>query len=427
MARTASRKRVAVTDFLPAFLLWCAAPLVLVSCYPTLSYRFGARPDSPADTVVALTVATDHAAVDGNRVVLLENGVRAFPAMLEAIRGASSSIHFETFIFKDGDIGRQFVAALGERARAGVKVRLLLDAIGSANLGAANRKRLKADGVSLEFVKPVQLNTLRRVHLRTHRKVLIVDGRSAFTGGICIDDAWQGDADGPERWRETQVQIDGPVVRQMQLAFARAWFAVTGVLLAESELYPPIPPAGEVACQLADVNPEGLNRTARLLFLIALESAQRQIDITNSYFVPDRALERAFERAARRGVRVRLLLPGRNTDSGPVRHAGRRYYDDLLEAGVEIYEYQPARLHAKTLVADRLWASVGSTNLDRRSLAWNYESNLNVFDPGFAAEMEAMFERDLQRSRRLTLEEWKRRPFSERWRELFFGLADWQY
>jgi cardiolipin synthase len=392
-----------------------------------MPYRFGSGPESPAETMTALTVATDHAAVDGNRVLLLENGDAAFPAMLEAIRGAQSSIHLETFIFSDDTIGKEFVEALAERASAGVKVRLLLDAVGSSDFGEANEKRIEEAGGKVEFVKKVKLNKLRRVHLRTHRKVLIVDGRLAHTGGICIDDAWRGNGDDPKHWRETQIEVEGPVVRQMQVAFARAWFEVTGELLSERELFPPLQVAGTLVCQVADVTPEGFNRTARLLFLVALESARHQIDITNSYFVPDKETRRALERAARRGVKVRLLLPGRLTDSGPVRHAGRQYYDDLLEAGIEIHEFQPAQLHAKTLVADGRWASVGSTNLDRRSLAWNYESNLNIFDEGFAAEMEAMFERDLARSHLVTLEEWKKRPFSERWREFFYGLGDYQY
>lgn len=401
--------------------------MAAAGCYPALPYRFGAGPESPAETIAALTVATDHAAVDGNRVRLLENGDGSFPAMLAAIRGAQSSVHLETFIFSNDEIGGQFVEALEERARAGVTVRLLLDAIGSSDFGEENRRRLESVGARVVFVRPVRLNTLRSVHLRTHRKILIVDGRLAFTGGICIDDEWLGNADRKDRWRETQVEVEGPVVRQMQVAFARAWFATTGELLSDQALYPRLEAAGTILCQVADVNPEGLNRTARLLFLIALESARHRIDITNSYFVPDRAINRALMRAARRGVRVRLLLPGRNTDSGPVRHAGRRYYHDLLETGVEIYEYQPSRLHAKTLVADGRWASVGSTNLDRRSLAWNSESNLNVFDAGFVAEMEAMFERDLERSHQVTLEEWKKRSPAQRLREFFFGLADWQY
>jgi len=409
-----------------ALLLFSLSAATL-GCYPALPYRFGDRPDGPSEVIAALTVATDHATVDGNRIVLLENGDGSFPAMLQAIAGATSSIHLETFIFSNDEIGNRFVAALEERARAGVKVRLLLDAVGSSDFGDANKKRLEAAGAHLEFVKPVKLNKLRRAHLRTHRKILIIDGKTAFTGGICIDDAWQGNADRPDRWRETQIQIDGPVVRQMQVAFARSWFDSTGELLSERELYPHVDPQGEVLCQLADINPEGLNSTARLLFLVALEGARQRIDITNSYFVPDRAIQRALVRAARRGVRVRLLLAGRNTDSGPVRHAGRRYYSDLLQAGAEIYEFQPAQLHAKTFVVDGAWATVGSTNLDRRSLAWNSESNLNIFDAGFAAEMEAMFERDLTRSKRVTIEEWKRRPLAERWREFFYGLGDWQY
>lgn len=400
---------------------------VFAACYPTLPYKFGNRPDDYWETIAALNVATDHAALDGNRIVLLENGDASFPAMLEAIRAAASSVHMETFIFSNDEIGEQFVDALEERARAGIQVRLLLDAVGSSDFGDDNKKRLEAAGAHVEFVKPVKLNKLRKVHLRTHRKVLILDGKSAFTGGICIDDAWQGNADRPDRWRETMIRVDGPVVRQMQVAFSRAWFESTGNLLSDKTLYPPIAAEGEQLCQLADVNPEGFNRTARLLYLVALESTQHQIDITNSYFVPDSSLQRALERAARRGVKVRLLLPGRHTDSGPVRHAGRRYYSDLLKAGIEIYEYQPAQLHAKTFVVDKLWASVGSTNLDRRSLAWNSESNLNIFDAGFAAEMEAMFERDLAKSHQLTLEQWKKRPFSERWKEFFYGLGDWQY
>jgi cardiolipin synthase A/B len=416
-----------VLSRLRALCLLAGLGLGSFGCYPAMHYRFKDRPQSGAETIAALTVATGYEAMDGNRVVLLENGVRAFPAMLAAIRQAASSIHMEMFIFRDSEIGREFVAALAERARAGVQVRLLLDAIGSASFGDDNRKILEEAGAKVVFFQPVKLQALLRLHLRTHRKILVVDGRLGVTGGICIDDAWLGDADRADRWRETQLLVEGPVVRNMQTAFARAWLEATGELLSDKVLYPRVGERGEVSCQLVDVIPGRIHNTARLLFLIALESARSQVDVTNSYFVPDRVTMRALRRAAGRGVRVRLLLPGKKTDAGPVRHAGRRYYDRLLAAGVEIHEYQPAQLHAKTLVVDGHWSSVGSTNLDRRSLAWNYESNLNVFDAGFAAEMQAMFERDLGRSQRLTLEQWRQRPWLDRLQEWVFGIARWQY
>jgi cardiolipin synthase A/B len=404
--------------------LLAAALLPLAGCYPILRYRFKhelAAPD--ADFVTALTIASGTEAVDGNRVVLLENGVRAFPAMLDAIRGAQRSVHFETFIFHDGEIGREFVAALAERARAGVEVRLLLDAIGSASFGDANRRKLEAAGAKVFFFQPIRLNMLRRVHLRTHRKVLIVDGVRGFTGGICIDDAWQGDADRRDRWRETELEVEGPVVRHMQIAFAKAWLEATGELLADRDLYPRFAPTTEgVSAQLIDSTPDHLTNPARLNVLIAAAAARQSLDITNSYFVPDRPTREALVRAARRGVRLRLLLPGKLTDAGPVRHAGRVYYARLLAAGVEIWEYLPARLHAKTMVVDGKWSTIGSVNLDRRSFAWNYESNLNVFDEPFAAEMTAMFERDLARSRHLDLESWRRRPLKDRLRERLWAL-----
>lgn len=392
-------------------------------CAPTLRFRYKPLLTKPgADLVAALVVASGNESVDGNAVAILENGNRAFPAMLAAIRGARSSVHIETFIFRDGTIGREFVSALAERARAGVKVRLLLDAFGSGRFGEANVETLERAGADVVFFRPLRLRFLSKINLRTHRKVLIVDGRIAFTGGICIDDAWLGDADRPDRWRETQIRVEGPVVRQMQAAFARAWIEATGELLSARSLYPAIPLVGEIACQLMDSTPGVAVNPARLSFLVAVGAARSSIEVTNAYFVPDHVTRDALVKAAERGVRVRLVLPSRNTDSRAVRYAGRIYYRRLLEAGVEIYEYEPARLHAKTMVVDGEWASVGSTNLDRRSFAYNYESNLNVFDRGFARRMHEMFERDLSRCSRVTLDEWKTRPFSEKLLERFYGI-----
>ncbi len=400
-----------------------ALVLALSGCYPSM--RFFYRPvltASTADSMAALAVATGNEVVDGNSVELLENGAEAFPAMLAAIAAARSSVHLETYIFRDGEIGRAFVDALAERARAGVDVRLLLDAIGSSDFGERNRRILEQAGATVVFFRPIRLFSLSKVHLRTHRKILLVDGEVGFTGGICIEDGWVGLPDGPEKWRDTQVRVEGPVVRQMQAAFARAWLEATGRLLTGRALYPHQEVSNGVTCQLMDSTPGVAVNPARLSFLVGVESARETLDVTNPYFVPDHATREALIRAAGRGVTVRLLLSGPHTDVPAARYAGRRYFRELLEAGIEIWEYQPARLHAKTVVVDRRWSSVGSTNLNRRSFAWNYESNLNIFDEAFAAEMETMFHRDLEVSRRVDLEHWKKRSLGERLRESFYGL-----
>jgi len=397
--------------------------LTLAGCAKAAKYKYIPRLTAPgADLMATLAIASGNEAVDGNRVELLENGDASFPAMLEAIRGAQSSIHLESYIFRDGEIGRQFVDALARRARAGVQVRLLLDAIGSASFGDENVRTLEEAGARVEFFRPIHFGNLKKINLRTHRKILVVDARIAFTGGICIDDAWLGNADRPDRWRETQVRVEGPVVRQMQTAFARAWAEATSEILSARSLYPDVPRSGTIRCQVMDSTPGFDTNPARLTFLTAIAAARSSIDVTNAYFVPDHDTREALVHAAQRGVRIRLILPSRITDVKAVRYAGRIYYAELLEAGVEIYEYQPAQLHSKTLVVDQQWASVGSTNLDRRSFQYNYESNLNIFDAGFVRLMLEMFERDLAKSKRVTLEEWKKRPFGEKFLERFYGI-----
>jgi cardiolipin synthase len=391
-----------------------------------LTYRYQPHLTAPgADLRSALSIASGFPAVDGNKVTLLENGGQAFPDMLDAIRSAQSSIHLENNIFRDGEVAREFVGALAERARAGVRVRMLIDWFG-ASLGSANEKALRDAGVALVYFRPLRLTNLRKVHLRTHRKILIVDGRIAFTGGICFDDPWQGDASQPDHWRDTQVRVEGPVVPQLQIAFARAWVEATGDLLTARNLFEG-DRAGMATCQVMDSTPGSRMNPARLSFLVAVSAARTRIDVTTAYFVPDHPTREALREAAKRGVRVRLILASRNTDLKGIRYAGRISYKELLRAGIEIYEYQSAQLHAKTMVVDEEWASVGSVNLDRRSFAFNREANLNVFDPGFAAEMERMFERDLAHSTRVTLEEWVKRPFGEKILERIYGIFRPQY
>ncbi len=417
------RSRSSFRVFLIAGLL-----VVLTGCATALRLRYRPALTSPtADPLAAFTLASGNEPVGGNTVQLLENGDGAFPAMLAEIASAESSIHLEAYIFRDGVIARRFTEALAERARAGVAVRLLVDAIGSAGFGDANEKLLAEAGATVVFFRPIGASTLLKVHLRTHRKVLIVDGRVGFVGGICIEDEWLGNADLPTRWRDTVVRVQGPVTRQLQAAYGRAWLEATGELLAGRALYPSNGKVGEAVCQVMDSTPGFDSNPARLSFLVAVGSAASRLDITSAYFVPDGPAKKALADAVKRGVCVRILLPGSLTDLPYVRYAGRNDYHDLLEAGVEIWEYQRARLHAKTLVVDGEWASVGSSNLTNRSFSWNYESNVHVFDAAFAAEMERMFERDLVESRQITLAEWNERSFGERFLEWMHGLLRSQY
>jgi len=409
-------------------LLIAGLLLALSGCATALRLHYRPALTSPtADPLAAFTLASGNEPVAGNAIRLLENGDGTFPAMLDEIASATTSIHLEAYIFRDGVIARRFVAALAERARAGVAVRLLVDAIGSSGFGEANEQALREAGVTVVFFRPIGASTLLKVHLRTHRKVLIVDGHVGYVGGICIDDDWLGDADLPTRWRDTVVRVEGPVTRQLQAAFGRAWLEATGELLAGRALYPSNGTSGEAVCQVMDSTPGFDSNPARLSFLVAVGSAASRLDITSAYFAPDGPAKKALADAVKRGVCVRLLLPGPYTDFPFVRYAGRDDYHDLLEAGVEIYEYQKARLHAKTLVVDGHLASVGSSNLTNRSFSWNYESNVHVFDAAFAEEMERMFERDLLDSRQITLAEWKHRSFGQRFLETFYGLFRSQY
>src|SRR5262245_60060299 len=397
------------------------------ACAPEpLNYRYQPRLTSPgADIRNTLSIASGFQAVGGNKVTLLLNGAEAFPAMLQAIASATSNIHLENNIMRDGQVTRQFVAALAGKARAGVRVRLLIDWAG-AELGADNEKVLQDAGVVFVTFRPLRLSNLHLMHLRTHRKLLIVDGRVAFMGGLCFDDAWDGDATQEDHWRDTQVRVEGPVVEHIQVAFLRAWVEAQQSLLTSRTLFQS-QPAGDAVCQLMDSIPGSSQNPTRMSILVSISAAKTSIDATSAYFVPDHPTREALKEASERGVRVRLLLSGRNTDITSIRYAGRISYKELLEAGIEIYEYEGAMLHSKTMVVDGAWASVGSANLDRRSFAFNREANLNIFDKAFAAEMDKMFEADLARSQKVILEEWVKRPFHQKLAERMYGIFRPQY
>ncbi|NUO76601.1 MAG: cardiolipin synthase B [Lysobacter sp.] len=357
--------------------------------------------------------------IGGNRVTALQNGDEIFPAMLQAIRSARRSIALETYIYWSGDIGRSFSQALSERARAGVPVYLTVDWLGSAKMDESQIEEMKRAGVHIRQYRPLAWYNLDRINNRTHRKLLIVDGAIGFTGGVGIADQWQGHAQDPEHWRESHFRIEGPVVAQMQAGFNDNWVKSTGVVLHGPRFYPAVPAAGDMPAQLFISSPAGGSDSMHLMVLMAIAASRRSIDLAAAYFVPDDLVRRALLDARRRGVRVRILVPGEHTDSDTVRLASKAQWEGLIGAGIEFYEYRPTMMHIKMLIVDGELVSVGSTNFDIRSFRLNDEASLNVYDRDFAAAMTAVFEADLRQSRRYTLQDWRRRPWKERLLEKF--------
>ena len=362
------------------------------------------------------------ALVDGNRVETLLNGDEIFPAMLAAIRGATKTITFETYLYWSGEVGKQFAAALAERARAGVKVHVLLDWVGSQKIEESLIQTMTQAGVEIRHYHPLRWYTIDRVNNRTHRKLLVADGRVGFTGGVGIADEWSGHAQDPRHWRDTHYRIEGPAVAQMQAAFNDNWMKVSGTVLQGDAYFPPLASVGPHKGQMFKSSPDGGAESMHLMYLLSVASAAKTIDLAMAYFVPDELALKGIEDALARGVKVRIIMPGPITDAKPVRRASRALWGGILRAGAEIYEYQPTMYHCKVLVVDGLWTSVGSTNFDNRSFRLNDEANLNVLDADFAARQTADFEADLKHARRVTYEEWVNRPWTEQWVERFFAI-----
>jgi cardiolipin synthase len=361
-----------------------------------------------------MSVMLGPAITDGNQVTALQNGAEIFPAMLAAIRSARHSITFETYIYWSGAIGREFAEALADRARAGVPVQVTIDWVGSVKIDQALVDEMTAAGVEIERYRPLRWYNLGRFNNRTHRKLLIVDGRIAFTGGVGIADHWSGRAEDPEHWRDSHFRVEGPAVAQFQAAFNDNWMKITGRVLGGPAYFPELLPAGAMPAQLFIASPAGGSESMHLMYLMAVASAASTIDLAASYFVPDDLLIEALLEARRRGVRVRVLLPGPHIDSDTVRIASKGEWGPLLREGVEIHVYQPTMLHTKMLVVDTELVSVGSTNFDLRSFRLNDEASLNVFDVGFAEQMTAVFELDLRDATAFTYAMWLDRPLRER-------------
>jgi cardiolipin synthase len=345
----------------------------------------------------------------GNRITALHNGGQIFPAMLDAIRHARETITFESYIYWSGDIGRQFADALSERARAGVKVHVLLDAVGCGKLEEKYLDEMKSSGVEVERYHPVSWYTLARVNNRTHRKLLVVDGRTGFTGGVGIADSWQGDASDKDHWRDSHYQLEGPAVAQMQASFNDNWIKTRAKVLIGPGYFPELKPVGDSFAQVFKSSSTEGSESVRLMYLLSIASAEKSIRLQAAYFVPDELAIESFVSARKRGVKIQIIVPGPHVDSAIVASASRALWGALLDAGVEIYEYQPAMYHCKVIIVDDLWVSVGSTNFDDRSFRLNDEANLNIYDAAFAAEQIKTFDQDMSQSRRMTRAEFKDR------------------
>jgi cardiolipin synthase len=367
---------------------------------------------------------TDASIIGGNRVELLFNGDQIFPAMLQAIRGARKSITYAQYFYEDGVIAHEIAEAFAERCRAGVQVKILIDSLGGGGMPEDIRDLWKKSGCRLELfqrIKVFQFITpweLLNYNHRSHRRILVVDGKIGFTGGHGVSDAWAGDGRTPEHWRQTDVRVEGPIVQQLQAAFVESWRRATGDVLGDDSYFPALDIQGKVYAQIVKSSPLSSSFGSYLLFLLSITSAQKSIHIANPYFFPDDKIEEALVNAVKRGVKVVVLTPekGDHATTSSASHGG---LGPFLLGGVEIYEYQPALMHAKAMVVDGIWATVGSANLDYRSLAINEEINLVVYDAAFAGALEKSFQEDLKLSKKLTYEAWNSRPFTDKILEWF--------
>jgi cardiolipin synthase A/B len=370
----------------------------------------------------AMGVLLGPAIVPGNRITTLVNGIEIFPAMLAAIRAATHTVCFETFIYWSGGIGQMFADALVAAAARGVHVHVLLDWIGTRRMEPRLLDELRSNGVEVEIYHPLSWYHIGRLNNRTHRKLLVIDGSVGFTGGVGIAPQWTGNAQDAAHWRDTHFRVDGPVVAQMQAVFLDNWIKATGSVLHGDEYFPKLQAAGDTDAQMFGSSPTGGSESMHLMFLLAITAARRCIDIASSYFVPDDMTLESLSGAAQRGVRVRILVPGRITDVPSLRRASQAKWGGLLQAGVQIFEYQPTMMHAKVVTVDEFWTSVGSANFDNRSFRLNDEANLNVFSEAVARQQQQQFEKDLLLARPVSLKSWRRRPMRRRLHESFVLL-----
>jgi cardiolipin synthase len=375
-------------------------------------------PISNASFRATLVGFTGGSVVGGNRVEVLLNGQEVFPAKLAAIRSARKTITYAQYVFEEGAPAADTAQALAERCRAGVKVHVLVDAVGSLMMPPQYREWMTQAGCQVASYRPLTPWTIDRVNYRNHRRILVVDGRVGITGGSGTSGKWSGDGKQEGQWRDTDIRVEGPVVSQLQGAFAENWLEATGAAIGGPDYFPwPLARKGDVDAQIVRSSPAGGSVAMYTMFLLAMASARHSIYITNPYFVPDTKMIETLIQARKRGVRVVLILPGA-IDHNLARQASRSELGRLLKAGVKVYEYKAALLHSKTMVIDSMWATVGSTNLDRRSFELNEELNLVVYNGPVARRLETVFMADLEQSREVTYEQWADRGIFSRFLEI---------
>jgi cardiolipin synthase len=394
------------------FLGW----LVLVFLFtPGINYRLSRRTSVHSDDFLYTIQSTCEAALHhGNKVEILTNGAAFYPAMLDAIRSATRSVNMECYIFQPGLVADQFIEALSDRARKGVNVTIVVDAIGSFSLWGRPVRRLRRAGCRIESYQRFHWYRLARLNNRTHRELLIIDGRIAFAGGAGIADWWLHPNGGKRPWRDTMARVEGPVVAALQGVAAENWLECCGEIMTGPEYFPDLDPAGETTAFVVKSSPSDRATASRVAFQLLMEGADQHVHIATPYFLPDRAFRRSLVGIAARGVALHVIVPGRETDQKWVRLASRRMWGQLLEAGIRIYEYRLAMIHAKVLVVDGLWAVLGTTNLDNRSFEHNDEVNIALRDEQVARRLLDDYSRDIENSDEITLEAWRRRPLWEK-------------
>jgi cardiolipin synthase A/B len=352
--------------------------------------------------------------IEGNSVRALQNGDEIFPEILNAINAARETINFETYIYWSGEIGQKLADALAERAKSGVKVNVLIDWVGSIKMDEALLSQIQSAGAVVHRYRPLSWYNLGRLNNRTHRKLLVIDGKIAFTGGVGIADQWKGSARSPDEWRDLHFKVEGPAVAQFQSAFNDNWIKTTGAVLNGPLYFPQLDRRGDFAAHLFVSSPSGGSESMHLMYMMAIAAAEHRIDLQAAYFVPDDLTMSALIAAKKRGVAIRITLPGKHIDSDAVRIASKAQWGALLAEGIEIFEYQPTMLHNKLLIVDDALVSVGSTNFDERSFRLNDEASLNVYNAEFAQVMRKVFEADLVHCVGYTYELWQQRPLKEK-------------